>query len=111
MTIIKEENTWLAELDNAIYQNISNIQLSADFIADAVGMSRAQFYRKIRVLTDLTPFQYIQSKKYNYARQLLEQGDVKSVKAVALAVGIRKVRHFSTQFKERFGHLPSDILM
>jgi AraC-like DNA-binding protein len=110
MKAFSPEELWLVHLDNAIYQNINNIQLSADFMADFMGMSRAHFYRKISALTDLTPYQYIQDKRYNYARQLLEQGEVKSVKAVALAVGIRKVRYFSIQFKERFGQLPSEFL-
>jgi AraC-like DNA-binding protein len=108
--LFSQDEAWLADLDNAIHQNISDVQLSAEFMAEAVGMSRAHFYRKIRSLTHLTPKEYIQNKRFNHARQLLEQGEVKSVKALAQTVGIRKVRYFSEQFKRRFGRLPSEFL-
>ena len=72
-------------------------------LADAIGMSRAHFYRKVRALTHLTPKQYIQNKRFNHAQQLLEKGEMKSVKAVAHAVGRWKVQYFSEQFKLRFG--------
>jgi AraC-like DNA-binding protein len=104
------DDIWLAHLDNAIQQNISDVQLSVERLADIMRMSRAHFYRKLGSLTDITPKEYIQDIRFNHAHQLLEQGKMESVKAVAHAVGIQKVRYFSEQFKKRFEVLPSDML-
>ena len=109
--LFSPDDSWLTDLDNAIHQNIRDVQLSAKRLADIMGMSRAHFYRKMCSLTQLTPKEYIQNIRINHALQLLEQGEVQSVKAVAQAVGMRKVRYFSEQFKERFGRLPSDFLI
>jgi two-component system, sensor histidine kinase PdtaS len=101
---------WLANLEKTVKQHINYAHLSVDFIADEMYISRAQFYRRVQLLTGLTPNQYLQEIRFNYARQLLEQRNVSSVKAAAAAIGIQKVQYFSEQFKTRFGKLPSAYL-
>jgi AraC-like DNA-binding protein len=44
--------------------------------------------------------------RFDYAWRLLKRREVQSVKEASQVVGIRKVRYFSEQFKERFGCLP-----
>ena len=101
---------WLADLENVLRENISDYNLSTDRMAEMLYISRAQFYRRLRALTGLTPIEYLQEVRFNHARYLLEQRTVSSVKAAAAAVGMRQVQNFSQHFKERFGKLPSDYL-
>ncbi len=105
-----ENRVWLADLEKTIQQHIGDYNLSVDFIADEMHISRAQFYRRLQLLTGLTPNQYLQEIRFNHARQLLEKRNVSSVKAASAAIGIQKVQYFSDQFKERFGKLPSAYL-
>jgi AraC-like DNA-binding protein len=101
---------WLENIDTLIHKTMSDANLSAAQIAQWLYMSRSQLYKKLFILRGVTPKVYIQEKRFNHARQLLELREVESVKAVAHAVGMRKVRYFSEQFKLRFGQLPSDFL-
>jgi transcriptional regulator GlxA family with amidase domain len=101
---------WLNNLDTLIHKMMSNTDLSTQHLAQSLYMSRSQLYRKLLILRGVTPKAYIQEKRLKHARQLLEQREVQSVKAVAYAVGMRKVRYFSEQFKVRFGQLPSEFL-
>ncbi len=105
-----EQVEWLADLEKMVYQNVGDYNLSVDFIADEMHISRAQFYRRLQLLTGLTPNQYLQEIRFRHARQLLEQRNVSSVKAAAAAIGIQKIQYFSEQFKERFGKSPSEYL-
>jgi signal transduction histidine kinase/CheY-like chemotaxis protein/streptogramin lyase len=105
-----DDQNWLADLENVLRDNISDYNLSTDRIADMLHTSRSQFYRRVRLLTGLTPTEYLQEMRFNHARLLLEQRTVSSVKAAAAAVGMRQVQNFSQHFKERFGKLPSDYL-
>jgi AraC-like DNA-binding protein len=100
----------LENLDTLIHDAMSDINLSAEHIADSLNVSRGHLYRKLDILRGVTPRDYIQEKRLKHARQLLELGEVQSVKAAAYAVGMRKVGHFSAQFKARYGRLPSSIL-
>ena len=70
-------------------------------------MSRSQFFRRIKTATGLTPQQYIKEARLQKAREYLELQTFDSVKAIALSVGLKHVKNFSTNFKKRFGRLPS----
>jgi AraC-like DNA-binding protein len=105
-----KDQEWLDTLDTLIYNRASDANLSVQQLAQLLYMSRSQLYRKLDILRGVTPKAYIQEKRLKHARQLLELGEVQSVKAVAHAVGMRKVRYFSSQFKARFGQLPSAFL-
>ncbi len=98
-TQLSSENIeWLADLEKTIQQHMGDYNLSVDFIADDMHISRAQFYRYLQLLTGLTPLQYLQEIRFNHARQLLEQRRVNSAKSAAAAIGIQKVLYFSEQF-------------
>ena len=104
------ETAWLLDLETVVQKHIGDFDLTADAIADYLAMSRAQFFRRLKTATGLTPNQYLLEVKFNHARQLLEQRKETSVKAAAYSVGMRDVKYFSQQFKERFGKLPSEYL-
>ncbi|MBL7815494.1 MAG: response regulator [Saprospiraceae bacterium] len=106
---INDQN-WLADLEKLVQKHLGNTNLVAEDLAEDLFISRAQFFRRLRLLTGLTPKQYVQEIRFNHARQLLEQHTVSTVKAAAFAIGFQKVQYFSEQFKERFGKSPSDYL-
>jgi AraC-like DNA-binding protein len=105
-----KDKEWLDNVDTLIHDALSDIDLSAIYIANILNVSRSQLYRKLVILRGVTPSVYIQEKRLKHARQLLELGEVQSVKAAAQAVGIRKVQYFSEQFKARYGCSPSSFL-
>ena len=98
------------ELEAVVQKHMGNFDLTADTIADHLAMSRAQFFRRLKTATGLTPNQYLLEVRFNHARQLLELRKETSVKAAAYSVGMRDVKYFSQQFKEKFGKLPSEYL-
>ncbi|MBI5915900.1 MAG: response regulator [Bacteroidetes bacterium] len=106
----KEDIDWLERLEHLVNGKLSDSSLTAETLADALAMSRAQFFRQVKKLTGLTPAQYLDEARFRQARLLLETGEGRSVKAVAYEVGFRQVEHFSRQFKERFGKYPSEYL-
>lgn len=101
---------WLNELELHILQNIDNLQLNIDDLADAMNVSTRQFYRQIKEYIGVTPNQYLKTYRLNHARQLLGNRSKNTVKAVAYAVGYPNVVYFSREFKKAFGCLPSSYL-
>ena len=73
-------------------------------------LSRSQLFRRLKKLTGLSPSEYIKEYRLKKAYELLENKTYDSVKAVSLSVGITHRTTFNTQFKERFGKLPSEYL-
>lgn len=100
------QNVWLSAVDQYICENIGNSNLVVSDIAIAVFMSERQFYRRIKKLTGKTPNQYLQYKRMEHAKKLLELKTFSSVKDVCLSVGYTRSDYFSNLFQEYYGVRP-----
>ena len=74
-------------------------------LARDCGLSRAQYTRRFRQLTQRTPAQFIIEARLQVATQLLGHSRM-SVEAVADALGYSDLFFFSRQFKQRLGVSP-----
>ncbi len=83
--------------------------LSVADMARAAAMSEYHFFRLFRTLFAQSPYQYLQKKRLQYAKQLLK-AEHGSVSEVALLVGFADVQSFSKSFKKYFGFAPSLVL-
>lgn len=99
----------LIHVTEIIEKNISNSGLSIDTLSKEVGLSRQHLHRKIKVLTDLTPSQFINSIRLKRAAQLLKQKSG-SVSEIAFQTGFENLSYFTKKFKEFFQVLPSEYI-
>lgn len=104
----KEDSQWLAAVEDKALEKIGNFDFTMDHLAFELSSNRWTIYRRIKQLTGLTATQYLKEIRLIHARHLLEQNLSNSVKALAYDVGMKDVKYFSRQFKERFGKLPSE---
>ncbi|MEM1320038.1 MAG: ATP-binding protein [Bacteroidota bacterium] len=105
------DQEWLLRLEQVIDNRLGQFGLTAEEVAHEMAVSRSQLFRQLKRLTGLTPAQYLIEARLNKARKLLENRHQPTVKAVAYEVGFRQAKHFSRQFKKRFGKLPSAYLV
>ena len=108
VSVSAEDQAWLEGFEKLVEKRLGDFNLTAEMLADALAMSRASFFRQLKRLTGLTPAQYVDEARFQKARRLLENREVSSVKAAAYTVGFRQVKHFSQNYKKRFGKLPSE---
>lgn len=101
---------WLLRLEIIVASRLSDPTFSVIKLAEAMDSSHTQLFRKVKHWTGRSPGAYIREKRLLQAKKLLEKGRTHSVKATAVAVGMRDVEHFSRLFKKRFGRLPSSWL-
>ncbi|MEO1257371.1 MAG: ATP-binding protein [Bacteroidota bacterium] len=106
----QEQQEWLEKLEQTVIAQLGNLQLTAEFLAQEMAISRRQLYRRMKELTGLSINDYINEVRYQQARQMLEERTVASVKAAAYSVGLKDVTYFSRQFRKRFGKAPSEYL-
>ncbi|GHU57270.1 hybrid sensor histidine kinase/response regulator [Bacteroidia bacterium] len=113
---IQLSNVQLSSLDDQlikktvsfIEEQMSNPDLSVEWLSKEMGMSRANFYKKILSITGKTPVELIRAIRMKYAAQLLEKSQMR-VNEVAFQVGINDIKLFRKYFKEEFGKLPSEV--
>ena len=89
-----------------IGEHLADPQFSVEALAEAVGLSRQQLYRRLKEDTSDTPVAYIRRYRLERAAQLLRerQGNVSEV---AYAVGFNSLSYFSRCFGDQFGQTPS----
>jgi CheY-like chemotaxis protein/AraC-like DNA-binding protein len=92
-----------------IDEHISEESLSVEEIGNEVGMSRAQFYRKIIALTGMSPRIYLRTIRLVKAKKMIEekQGNISEI---AFSVGFSSPSYFAKCFKDEFGYTPSDFI-
>jgi DNA-binding response OmpR family regulator len=73
----------------------------------ALAISRAQFHRKVKALTNETPGILLRHFRLKRAAQLLAQ-NADSVTQVAYSVGFNNLSYFTKCFKEVYGVTPSE---
>ncbi|RAV99479.1 hybrid sensor histidine kinase/response regulator transcription factor [Pseudochryseolinea flava] len=96
-------------IENAIKyveENVGNADFSVEDLSRQMGISRANFYKKILSLTGKSPLEFIRTIRLQHAAQLLEKSQL-TVSEVAYAVGFNNPKYFARYFKEAYHELPS----
>lgn len=97
----------MIQFNRIIHENISNVDMDVNFIAQQMGMSRASLYNKAKGMMDMGISEYIIKHRLEYACKLLDTTTL-SISEVAEQSGFKHSRNFSTVFKNATGMTPSD---
>jgi signal transduction histidine kinase/DNA-binding response OmpR family regulator/ligand-binding sensor domain-containing protein len=107
--VLSADEQFLNKVKEAILNQLSDEQLSVESLAEDIGLSRVQLYRKISALTGMSVNELIRKLRLQKAAQLLAQ-NWGPVSQVAYEVGFSNLSYFSKVFKEEFGTLPSEYV-
>lgn len=103
------DNKLLAKMNSIIEENVANTELSVNFLAEQLGISRSGLFAKIKSLTDITPNEMIMVVRLKRAALLLQEGQY-LVSEVGYMVGFSSPSYFSKCFQKQFGVKPGDYL-
>ena len=101
-----KDAAFLQKVNILILTNIENDGFNANHLSNAMGMSRAQLYRKLQPIIRQAPGCYIQTLRIQKAKELLETTDMR-VGEVAFKTGFQTPSHFTRIFIKHYGVRPS----
>ena len=104
----KADEDFLNKLTEVIRQNLDDDTFNIDDLAREVNMSRTSLHRKIKVITEMTPGDFIRIIRLKKAAELLLEGEYR-INEICMIVGIRSLSYFSKSFQKQFGVLPKDF--
>lgn len=107
ITANKDEEALMQRILDAINQNMDNTEYTVDQLAREIGMSRANFYKKMQSMLGITPNEFLRNVRLKHAAHLLAETNY-PVNQISLMVGFLTPRYFSQCFKKMFGVLPSE---
>lgn len=102
-----KDELFLNRITDIIRSNLSNEQFGVSQLADEMGMSRSNLYRKIKSITKVSVSQFISQVRLKYAKELLQNTEL-TVAEVAFESGFHSVTYFSTCFHHFFGFSPRE---
>lgn len=104
------DQEFMKRLQAIVSEQLTSGLLSVSYLASELAMSERQLQRKIRAISGLSPQQLIKEVRLQKSRELLMAKRVHTVAEAANLVGFDKAEYFSSQFTQRFGKRPSDLL-
>jgi DNA-binding response OmpR family regulator len=109
-TAPKEKSTIDEKFLQSIYQKLMSNLDKPDFnineLCDVLNMSRSLVYKKVKMLTGLSPVEYIRSLRMQEAGKLLKTRQYKVFEVVYM-VGFTDVKYFRQCFTKEFGYSPT----
>jgi AraC-like DNA-binding protein len=107
MTISDSDNAFLKKLEEVIERNFSDPNISVDFLASEMNVSRSGLFAKVKALADITPNEMIQIIRLKHAARLLETKEYR-VNEICYMVGFNSPSYFAKCFQKHFGTKPAE---
>lgn len=102
------ESEFYKKFTAVVSEEMGNMDLSVDALAERMGMGRSQFYRKVKALTGLSPVELLRDMRLKKARRLLRTTD-KTVSEIAYEVGFSTPAYFTKCYREVYSETPSAL--
>lgn len=103
------DEKFIKKLIQIIEDNMNNNLLNVEFLAAEIGMSRANLYRKVQAILNVTPVNFIKSIKLKRAVQLLDKNQM-YISEVAYMTGFNNQKYFSKCFHKEYGMSPTEYM-
>lgn len=107
LNVSGNESEFLNQYIEIVKANISNPDLDVSVIYQELGMSRANFYRKVKSTTGLSPIELIKNIRLQAGCKLLVESDL-NISEIAQQVGFGSRSYFARSFKAVYGMSPTE---
>lgn len=101
------EEAFIKKLKDSIEEHLSDSKFGVNQLSNAVSMSQMQVYRKLKVLTNQTPSQFIRNYRLQKGKELLSSSD-NTIAEIAYEVGFTDPNYFSRTFTKEFTQTPTE---
>lgn len=105
----QKDYEFISQLQERLEELYSDENFSVENLAEEMNMSRSNFYRKIKALTDMAPNDYLKCFRLNKAAMMLRQGF--RVSETCAQTGFNSSSYFAKCFKAQFGMSPKEWVL
>lgn len=105
----KNDEIFLKKLNEEIEKRMSDENFSVESLADFFTVSRSSLQRKVKMISGVTPGEYLRNYRLKRACQLLVESDMR-INEVAFEVGFNSASYFTKVFYKIYNVTPTEFL-
>jgi len=105
----ESDEKFITNLSDIVVQNIRNENFSVHDLSAALGITSNTLFMKLKSLVNLSPQDFMEFTRLNYARDLMEHTDM-NVMEVAYKSGFSSPKLFYSSFKKFYGYSLTDAV-
>lgn len=98
---------FILKLKACIENNLSNSSYSVEVLADEMCLSRAQLFRKVKAMLDISPSELINDIRLEHAARLI-RAKADTLSQISYSVGFNEQSYFAKRFRKKYGMSPSE---
>lgn len=107
--IESNDEKFIKKLITIVEKCMGDHLFSVEYLASEVGMSRANLYRKIKLILNDTPVNFIKKIRLKRAEQLLKKNSM-YISEIAYMTGFNNQKYFSKCFHKEYGISPTEYI-
>lgn len=107
-TLAEIEQSFINKFQKYVENNITDTELNIVEIAQYMGLSRSQLYRKIKSITEYSPNEFVRVLRLKYAARMIISGA--PISEIAYKSGFSSASYFTKCFKEFYKVSPTDFI-
>jgi DNA-binding response OmpR family regulator len=104
------DESFLSDVIDVIKDNIAENDFSIDRLADLMGLSRSNLFRKLKGLIQISPSDLIIKIKLSRAEELMKTKKHSRISEIAYESGFQDPKYFSTLFRKHYGKTPTEFM-
>lgn len=105
----RNDEIFLNKLNEEIEKHISDETFSVESLTKRLNISRSNLQRKLKVISGLTPGDYLRNYRLRKACKLLLETDMR-INEVAYSVGFSSPSYFTKVFQKNYNMLPKEFV-
>lgn len=107
--IISVSDKLIQNAIKVVEENMSDPELSVEFLSRELALSRVHLYKKMMELTGCSPVEFIRKIRLQRAAQLLEKSEL-TIAEIAYTVGFSSRKYLTKYFKDEYKVSPTEYL-
>jgi signal transduction histidine kinase/ligand-binding sensor domain-containing protein/DNA-binding response OmpR family regulator len=110
MDVLFSDKMLIEKATAIVEKHLSDKSFVIDHLAANIGISTSSLYRKLKVLTNQSPTEFVRYIRLKKAIRLMNDGNT-NVDEIGYAVGFNSHSYFTSSFKKQYGKTPSEYIV
>ncbi len=109
MELLSSDRILIDKATNIIEKHLNDKTFVVEDLANKLGISSSSLYRKLKLLTNQSPTEFVRYIRLKKALKLMENGN-SNVDEISYSIGFNSHSYFTSSFKKQFGKTPSEYI-